>query len=499
MRADKIFETQAEVSANLTQATLAEVQADYANLETRFEVVQETLRGMSGMLNNIGWSEIYGTNPMDGGPDLSQLQTASWELRALTAQNAHLKRGNLLRTNYVWEGGIHYENIPGSRQGRGANVQGRIDDPQNQREFFGPSARKKRSKALYTDGHALYLGDDSTRKLKAIDFQRVTGILTDPDDATEVWAFRIKTTSLSIDSTRGDRNEWIFLDEYADLATRRAVLPKSSDPIAKGKRLFVRYSNPTIGWTWGTPDALAAMAWVRQYREFLLSGKKMSDAMAMLWAQVKSPSKQGAENASVQFGGRQGAGGVASGGPEIAPLSTAGKGYEFDTGRALLAAAATSLEVSVVALASDPGAAGSSYGSAQTLDLPGRMAISAIREDEAEFDERVLRWLGAEDPKAWFDTLLDGEQMYRMLQAEGLFWGFGLRDGDEQKAAMDKIKGKPVSEATPDGLMLPNNEKFMGTLSNDSVPAQTAAPDQGKSNGTGGNSTAVTRKDVISK
>lgn len=501
MRADKITETQDSVSNKLSQIALAEVQADYADLEGRFTQVQERLQGMDMLLNNIGWSEIYGTNPMDFGPDLQQVQHAAWELQALTAQNAHLKRGNLLRTNYVWEGGIHYENIPGSKQGRGTNVQSRIDDPRNQREFFGPGARKKRSKALYTDGHAIYMGDDATRTLKAISFLRVSGILTNPNDASEVWAFRIQTTSPElVDNQKKILNEWVFLDEYADLAQYQSSLPQTSDPVAKGKRLFVRYANPTTGWTWGTPDALAAMAWVRQYREFLLSGKKMSDAMAMLWAQVKSPTQQGAANASIQFGNKQGAGGVAVGGPEMAPLSTAGKGYDFDSGRALLAAAATSLEVSVVALASDPGAAGSSYGSAQTLDLPGRMAISAIRDDEAEFDETVLRWLGAPDAKAWFDTLLDAEQIYRAVQAEMLYWSTGTRSGEEQKREMDRIKGKPVNEPIPDGLMIPNNTNFPGTLSNDSVPQQAASPDQGQANGAG-NSGGVgnIRNDTVSK
>lgn len=497
MRADKITETQGKVGSAIDRIAIEDIRAEYQALETKFEVVQERLAGMDAMVSNAGWNEIYGVNSKDGGPSLEQLLDVSEQLQALTAQNAWLKRGNLLRTNYVWDGGIHYENISSENRGKGVNVQALIDDEQNQREFFGPSARKRRSKALYTDGHAIYMGDDRTKKLKAIPLNRVTGTLVNPEDSTEVWALHV-TTPIRTNTTKGERSEWVFLNGYTDLG-KGMKLPQSSDPIAQDKRIFIRYSNPTIGWTWGVPDALAAMAWVRQYREFLLSGKKMSDAMAMLWAQVKSPAQVGAANASVQFSSKQGAGGVAIGGPEVAPLSTAGKGYEFDTGRALLAAAATALEVSVVALASDPGAAGSSYGSAQTLDLPGRMAISAIREDEAEFDEIVLRWMGAKEPKAWFNTLLDGEALYRLFQAEGLYWNFGLRDGKEQKTAMDKIKGKPVSEATPDGLMIPNNEKYAGTLSNDTQPTQTAAPDQGQSNGTGGNSTAVTRKDVISK
>jgi hypothetical protein len=179
---------------------------------------------------------------------------------------------------------------------------------------------------------------------------------------------------------------------------------------------------------------------------------------------------------------------------------------------AILAAAATSLEISVIDLSSNPGAAGSSYGSAQTLDLPSRIAVAARRAEEAEFDEKVLRWMGAKDPKAWFDSLQSAEDIYRLMQAEGFYWQYGLRDGMEQKKAFDTVKGIPneVTQKTPDGLMIPNNEKFVDTLSNDanlgnggggaSTTPATGTPGQGKSTGAGGaGNTGNIRKDKISK
>lgn len=502
-----------------TQLKLLEISNEMENLKFKYERAQETLLSMDIMLDNRGWTELFGNNVDLWGPSIEQIRYASSQIRELTTVNAHMKRGNLLRANYCWDGGVHYENIAGKARGRGTNVQGRIDDPVNQREFFGAAARKLRSKAEYCDGHAVYLGDDSTYQLKFIDFQHVTGILTNPADPSEIWALRI---GLDVSTNINDpqiEHRWVFLDEFIDKRVAGQYNHNGvNEDIDQKHRIFLRKVNATPGWMLGVPDALAAMGWIRMYREYVISGKKMSDAMAMLWGQYRSTAA-GMANASVVVGGgnKQGAGQVDISGGEWNILSTAGKSYDFTPGMHILAAAATALEVSVIDLSSNPGAAGSSYGSAQTLDLPSRIAVAARRAEEAEFDEQVLRWLGATNPKAWFNSLQTAEDIYRLMQAEGFYWNFGLRTGDEQKKAMNAVKGIPDEAAlpTPDGLMLPNNEKFVDTLSNDAnlgnggtgnsdagapkTPSQ-GTPGQGKSTGNGGaGNTGNVRSDKISK
>jgi hypothetical protein len=511
MRANKITETQEAVGSTIDSKSLEEIQMRFDNLEFEYERAREQLMSLDMILDNRGWTELLGGNGLeDDGPSLEQLRNASEQLRELAAVNAHLKRGHLLRSNYVFDGGIHYEGVKGGRGAGNKSVQANIDDPTNQREFFGKTAQKKRMKARYTDGHVVWIGNDATKTLKMIPFERITGTLSNPEDSTEVWAVRVMRQVNQNNAKPIIEARWIFLDEFIDKRVSkvgRAVptLPWTDNGETKAEkidyenRIFLEVANPTVGWKWGTPDALAAMGWIRLYREFLISGKKMSDAMAMIWAQYKN-SAAASQNASVEVGSKkQNAGGTAFGNGDWNVLSTAGKSYDFDAGRPLLAAAATALEISVVALASDPGAAGSSYGSAQTLDLPGRIAISAIRDEIAEMDERVLRWMGAAKPKAWFDSLLDADAIYRAVQSEMLYWSTGLREPEEQKAEMDKLKGKPVSAKIPDGIQTPNNINFPGTLSNDSVPNQAAAPDQGQSNGTGGQGgNNDLRKDTVS-
>lgn len=508
MKAKQRIETQEAADSAIARQSLVEIQAAFNDLELKHQRVQERLMSLDIMLDNQGWDELLGGGGLEtDGPTIEQIRFASEQIRELTAVNAWMKRGNLLRANYVWDGGIHYQNIKGGRGAGNVSVQKYIDNPQNQREFFSASARKRRSKAKYSDGHVVYIGNDGTKLLKMIPFEKITGTLVNPEDKSEVWAVRImRQVGRGYDENLEAR--WIFLDEFVDKRKGAVVKYKGTDEkIDTNNRVFIQFSNPTEGWTWGTPDALAAMQWIRLYREFLISGKKMSDAMAMIMAQYKNASAAGGTQASVEMRNPQGAGGINVSNGEWSVLSTAGRSYDFDPGRALLAAAATALEVSVVALASDPGASGSSYGSAQTLDLPGRIAIAAIRADEIEFDERVLKWMGAKNAKAYFDSLLGAEDIYRLAQTEMFYWNAGLRDGLEQKQAMDAVKGIPAdaTEKVPDGLMLPNNEKFADTLSNDANAnggggATTPAPDQGKANKTGGaGNQGNIRNDVISK
>lgn len=514
MARNKKIQAQETISDEKAELRLLEITNEIEDLRFKYERAQESLLSLDMILDNRGWQELFGNNVDLWGPSIEQIRYASTQIRELTTVNAHMKRGNLLRANYCWNGGIHYAGIDGAKQGPGTNVQARIDDPVNQREFFGPAARKKRSKAEYCDGHAIYIGDDSSHQLKFVDFQHVQAVLANPADPSEIWAMRI-TVDVSTDINATDlQARWIFLDEFVDKRVAKIYIHNGvEEQIDQTHRVFLRKVNETPGWQFGVPDALAAMGWIRMYREYIISGKKMSDAMAMLWGQYKSTAA-GMANASVAVGGqKQGAGQVDVSGGEWNILSTAGKSYDFEPGMAILAAAATSLEISVIDLSSNPGAAGSSYGSAQTLDLPSRIAVAARRAEEAEFDEKVLRWMGAKDPKAWFDSLQSAEDIYRLMQAEGFYWAYGLRDGMEQKKAMDTVKGIPneITPQTPEGLMLPNNEKFVDTLSNDanlgngsgggaSTTPTTGTPGQGKSTGAGGaGNTGNVRKDKISK
>src|SRR5690606_29473438 len=101
---------------------------------------------------------------------------------------------------------------------------------------------------------------------------------------------------------------WYFTDLFEEKRSK-AKNPtinfnRESVPVAKDAVIFDAYVNTQVGWTFGVPHALAALAWARLYRDFLVNGKIMSDALAQFAFQLQTKSKGGTQNASMKLADR---------------------------------------------------------------------------------------------------------------------------------------------------------------------------------------------------
>lgn len=465
------------------QSTLSGLSEKYSTVE--FEL-QERLYDLDRVMGGVdNWIPIvsYGQE----GPSIEQLIIRSNQIRIATTLNPHVKRGAKLRSSYVWADQIDYSGIPGMGEpaGRGTpDVGARVDDPINQRYMFGALAREEREMSLYTDGGFLLIGDERTRQLRPFPLAQISGLYTNDEDPSEVWAYR------RLWYTEGGTKpnvEWIYTDLFKDKQTDQILYLGNSERVARNKTVIDGWVNTQPGWSLGFPDAGCIIEWAKIYSEFIKSGKVMTDAMARIWATAKAQSGTGATAVAAKIAGATGHGKVAIGN-ELAPLATAGKAYDFDAGRALIAIVATGIEVSVIHLTADPGASGSSYGSAATLDLPTRLAVEARRRWHEEYEQRVLKWLGARNPRAKFPPLVDGAELYRKTQAIVLKWNTGLYTPDQIKNELQLLVGDPMPSEIPDGILVPNNEYSMAR--NDIDPALTTnpnvpSPDQGMDNGGG--------------
>lgn len=475
------------------------------------ELLEEKLSGLDLQLDHLGWNDVYGYS--DDGPDLSDVKAISKQVRNATARNVWVKNGWKLRYNYVFSGGIHYDNIPGlDQEGRGARpVHVRaINDPVNRQNFFGRGAWERCEGSLYADGLALYIGEDVGRDKKISEFplSQVTGTYTNPDDPSEVWAYRRTWVRRQNNGEGVERKEWIFRNIFWSKNTTKSItVDGQTETVSQTKRVFGGVVNDLPGWSWGVPDAFSGLSWARQYRDALLNGKAMSDAMATIAYQITSPSKKGAQQSGVRMSGaRSGGGGTATmvEGQQMQAMTTAGRSYDYDASRPLLAAMAAGIGVSVVALSGDPGAAGSSYGSAATLDLPTQLMAEARRSFHVDLHTEVLKWLGVPDPEVWFEPLADANETLRGMQAAIIRWNTGLYEPEDIKADLEKILGRSNVGDIPEGVLLPNNEDSWerNDIDPSDNPASAAAganPGQGQSTGAGdapGNNTG--RDDTVS-
>jgi len=482
MAKETITEAQQKQQIAELQGALTDISERYSTVDF---VLQERLAELDRVMGDDTWLPLlsYGQE----GPSIDQLVKRSNQIRVAATLNPHVKRGAKLRFSYVWSDQIDYSGVPGmgEQPGRGqANVGVRVDDPINQRYVFSALAHEEREMSLYTDGGFFLVGDDRTRQLRPISLNQISGLYTNDDDPSEVWAYRRLWYT---DGGITPNVEWIFTDLFKDKQTEGIVYNGVRETVNRNKTMIDGWVNTQPGWTLGFPDAGCIVEWAKIYSEFIKSGKVMTDAMARIWATAKAQSSAGATQIAAKIGGATGYGKVAIGN-ELAPLSTAGKAYDFDAGRALIAIVATGIEVSVVHLTSDPGASGSSYASAATLDLPTRLAVEARRRWHEQYEERVLRFLGARNPRAKFPPLIDGAELYRKTQSVVLKWQTGLYTAEQIKNELQLIVGDPMPSEIPDGVMLPNNEYSVGRNDIDPMTAinpTVGSPDQGQSNGAG--------------
>lgn len=499
------------VSQRLAQveAEAARVQAANESLATVNDNLRENLTQAQAMLSreDANWLLLSGANFEGEGLDLDSLKSWNTQIQNARVGNPHIGHGLMLRQSYIWKGGIQYT-LPEPKQGK-VNVKDKINTVSNQRNFFGKSARRKRESALYSGGLYLVVGNDKTKELEPIPLEEITEIHRHPKRKSEVIAYRHTYNEFN-ESTGESKivNEWIYVDHYTGpKATKMKRKGAPDEPVLQGHTAFDLHANGVDDYALGAPDALAALIWTRIVRDLTMNGVTMSNALAMFAFKASVGTKKGADNVALKMATATTPGSTATVGGvnDLVPMSSAGKGYDFDSFRFVIATAAAALHVSVIALSSDPGTAGSSYGSASTLDLPTRLAMESRRDEHIEYDSRILRWMGATDFDVYFEPYDDATELLRRLQELVIRWGSGLYGAKEMKARME---GKDESDVTvPTGVLLPNNEASLarrdidpeGTGSGTSSTTQTT-PGQGDSTGAGKTpASGDMRNDTVSK
>lgn len=488
------------------------------------EFVQEALPRVNAMLQveDIGWLDMFSGTVGDGdipGPDLDQVKEASALAREMSIGSPLIARGLDLRTSYVWSKGLVIDGEPdlfapseGKRGPKGKKIDF-FRDPSVQRHLLSSEAHKDMEGAAFTDGHYILLGDDKTKRLHPIPFSEITAVKLNPDYEGEIIAYRRTWTSYPKLGAPGvPKSVWYYTDTYTgDRALPEDVSNVTSGPtptVDTSKTVFVKSFNTMVGWPLGVPDALPALKPAKTYAEMVQVGLIVSKANAKFAYKAKSKTAAGAKNAAAQASNSNGVGNIASlgDGNDLISIPQANRSYDFNGIRPIASLVATSLNVSVVHILSDPGAAGSSYGSASNLDLPTKRAMVSRQEEWVDFVQRVLRWGTGESLRVSFPSL-DDPDPYREGQLQTMVWNSGLVSPEESRPRMLSVAGiTPLSEKAPTGVMLPNNEKSLnrrdidadgegGSSGGTGVSSTASSPDQGTRNGTGGVSDS-TAKDL---
>lgn len=461
-------------------------------------VARESFAAMQRLIDteDTHWSSIFGAPDDHDGLSLEEIKKASESIREGIVKSPTIDRGAQLRHSYVWSKGINLPKIDqgsATRPGAKTKVEKILKNPITRRYFLDGTAHEELERALYSDGNLFALADSKKQEARIIPLSEITAFITNPDFASEIWAWKREWKHDDGSAAATSEAAWYYTDDCPLTIAQRATKIKDV-PVDKSKTIVVHSVNRQVGWPLGIPDAIAAIAWAKLYSEFLKHGYVMSRALASIAFRATVASKSAGENASMKLANTQGAGNTAVMGAanSLTALPTAGRGYDFDSGRPIAAMVATAVQVSIVHLLSDPGAAGSSYGSASNLDLPTKRAILARQQSWADFLNRLFAALGYQDARVTFPSLEEPD-FFREVQSIIAGWATGLLHEDEVRTKLIALLSiETEKDAAPAGVMLPNNEKSWARNDVDPKedPDKPAAP--GSDQGTGqGHSTGA--------
>ncbi len=426
------------------------------------DALRESYSRMADVLLSIedqGWSLLG----LEGGEldafSLETLHALSDRLFEKTDGNPLLKRGLGLRSSYVFGRGVEFQNVSSER------VKSLINNAQNQAALFSIEAFSINERSNFCSGQFFILADNSSKLLQRIPFKEITGWVTDPDNAEVLRFVRRSWSRLEANGQRTPMNEWYPVDTFTGPMPRTI----QNQPVSGAKTMFPFMVNRRAGTVWGVPDALTAFPWAHAYNEYLKDGSRILKSLSMFAWKLQAKSKAGAQAAAATIATPASAGSTAILGADmdLSAMPRAGAGSDLSFGKPLAAMVASALEVSVVALLSDPGTSGA-YGVAQTLDVPTTKAMQARQRMWEDFLKRVLLFFG--DKKAdvkW--PKMESESSFRQLQSLALAHEAGALWADEfRTAVLDELDVVALRTTVPDGSDL-------------NVSSGSAVPSQGNS------------------
>jgi len=455
---------------------------DFTQLSEQFgaianenELLRESYASMANAMlafEDKGWT-LYGQVELVDAFKLEELQRAAGVIRENSEANPLLKRGCGLRSSYIFGKGVSFSEQP-------PRIRRIMSDEQNQDVLFSAEAQAINERSHFTDGQFFILGEVSTKKFQRIPFNEITGVVTDPDNQEIIRYYRRSWTryeqELNASAPKAvQMNRWYPADTYEPMGGRFAGSIQNQ-PVDAKYRMLASKVNRRAGQIWGVPDAFPALPWAHAYNEYLKDGSRMLKALAMFAWQLKTKTRGGATTAAATIASPTNAGSTAvmSNDMELNSMPRA-NAVNLNDGRALGSMVASALEVSVVALLSDPGTSGA-YGTAQTLDVPTVKAMEARQQVWTLFYRRVMKFIGAN-----MDALeinwpkIETEPSQRMMQALALakesnaIWDDEYRNAVIETLDIAKLHNEPPNDGSMNDTSSNNDSSIVPSQGNSGV------------------------------
>jgi hypothetical protein len=488
---------------------IVDIKADVA-LDDRLLEVAESLLGnaMNSLrVEDIGWNVIggfFGVHPDSGGITLADLRMVSEKCAQYQELVPLIKHAVELRASFIWGGGVV---VPGAHMGgrRSAGKPSAVDRfvKDNRKLLFSADGWELLEKQAASDGVIVALVHKGSKRVHVLPLREISDVWVDKDWGDEVVAYQ-RCWNVYTNGQPVEHKRWYYLNSYT--GARAKALGEGTERVAvdDAYTVFEVRFNRLRGNLFGLPDTAPALPAYSELSKVFKAGVDVQLALASMIYKVTNKTTAGNKNSANQVASMRGSGNTAHilEGQDVAPLASAGKGYDFESAIMLASPIASNYGISVIDLLSHSGAAGSSYGAAQNMNLPRSKRIQMRQEQWAEFYRDILSYVAGEQVEVVFPYVED-EAPLQAIQSANLAWNSGNMTTDEYNELKRRVfKFTTPDKGSPEGVMYPNNEN--SSLRSDVDPVNAAkAPiqsgaGQGQSTGVGDlTDNSGTRKDRV--
>src|SRR5690625_216504 len=438
----------------------------YEILANNYELLQERMDEMAQKYQELDWELLEGYDD-NAGLSLDRLKQLEEILSDMVETNPLMKRAAQLRHSYIFGEGIWFTGLKPS----GYDL---MKDEDNRRAMFSVQAQEELNKAKFTAGNVFVIYNRKTKKFTRVPLQEVDALEVDPESNERIWHIKRKWKH-----NGQDREMWYPTSTYT--GPKRHWIGKVNGqqtkrvPVSQDAIIYHETANKQVGWTLGVPDSLAAMSWAIAYKNYLENNATLVKAYSQFAWKVTQQTRRGVDNAAVRIA-RGGVGGAAvqGTGSDIQALPASGSQVDFNNGQPLAAMVAASLGVPVIALISSPGAAGGSYGAAETLDRPTVIGMQVIQKTWGNFYESIFRGIRNPDAIVHFPKI-DSDPAYREVGSAAQAYHAGLlHQSEARQVALNRlnIEEKKKGLPKPDEFIQPKQGAGAGGGSSDPIARQ---------------------------
>ncbi len=381
-----------ETKAQLTERLEAEMN--------NVELLRESIAELQLAMDDVGWQRLVAAGEREFTRDGLRAISAACQLFAI--KNPLIRRGLILRQAYVWGQGVEVTARANGKRHEGeqdvnAVLQAFLDDPGNRRAMFGAEAQQRTERALGTDGNlfiSLWTKPTTGRvQVRILPWDEITDVITNPDDASEPWYYRRSWQQQTIDPATAVPRTELRVALYPAIGYRPKTRQQSFGNVKVNWDAPVRHIkvNDLQGWSFGVPDAYAAVDWARAYKDFLEDWARLVKSLSRYaWRTTAAGSKQAAQirskmavqptrNPVTGEGNDVGATAILGDNRTLEAIPKTGATIDSESGRPLAMMIAAGLGIPVTMLLADPGQTGA-RATAETLDQPTQLEMGGRRQ-----------------------------------------------------------------------------------------------------------------------